>query len=67
MTVAGSVLGYALWVVSGSFWMFLLSRIVGGAFGGNLSVATAAVADVTTRKERSRAMGSSARRSASGS
>ena len=57
MTVAGSVLGYALWVVSGSFWMFLLSRIVGGAFGGNLSVATAAVADVTTRKERSRAMG----------
>jgi MFS family permease len=57
MTVAGSVLGYAMWVVSGSFWMFLLSRIVGGAFGGNLSVATAAVADVTTRKERSRAMG----------
>ena len=46
-----------MWVVSGSFWLFLLSRIVGGAFGGNLSVATAAVADVTTRKERSRAMG----------
>jgi MFS family permease len=43
--------------VSGSFWLFLLSRIVSGAFSGNLSVATAAVADVTTRKERSRAMG----------
>ncbi len=57
MTVAGSVVGYAMWVVSGSFWLFLLSRIVGGAFSGNLSVATAAVADVTTRKERSRAMG----------
>ena len=57
MTVAGSVIGYAMWVVSGSFWLFLLSRIVGGAFSGNLSVATAAVADVTTRKERSRAMG----------
>jgi MFS family permease len=37
--------------------MFLLSRIVSGAFSGNLSVATAAVADVTTRQERSRAMG----------
>ena len=57
MTVAGTAVGYVIWVVSGSFWLFLLSRIVSGAFSGNLSVATAAVADVTTRKERSRAMG----------
>ncbi len=57
MTVAGTALGYLLWIVSGSFWMFILSRIVSGAFSGNLSVATAAVADVTTRQERSRAMG----------
>ena len=57
MTVAGTALGYLLWVVSGSFWLFLISRVVSGAFSGNLSVATAAVADVTTRKERSRAMG----------
>jgi MFS family permease len=35
----------------------LLSRIVSGAFSGNLSVATAAVADVTSRAERSKAMG----------
>jgi MFS family permease len=57
LTVAGTALGYLLWVVSGSFWLFLLSRVVSGGFSGNLSVATAAVADVTTRKERSRAMG----------
>jgi MFS family permease len=57
ITVAGTALGYLLWVVSGSFWLFLLSRVVSGAFSGNLSVATAAVADVTSRKERSRAMG----------
>jgi MFS family permease len=57
MTVAGTALGYLIWAVSGSFWLFLLSRIVSGAFSGNLSVATAAVADVTTRQERSRAMG----------
>jgi len=57
LTVAGTALGYLLWVVSGSFWLFLVSRIVSGAFSGNLSVATAAVADVTTRQERSRAMG----------
>lgn len=57
LTVAGTALGYLLWVCSGSFWMFLLSRIVSGAFSGNLSVATAAVADVTSRQERSKAMG----------
>ena len=57
LTVAGTALGYLVWVLSGSFWMFLLSRIVTGAFSGNLSVATAAVADVTSRTERSKAMG----------
>jgi MFS family permease len=56
-TIAGTALGYLVWFVSGSFWLFLLSRVVSGAFSGNLSVATAAVADVTTRAERSRAMG----------
>ena len=56
-TVAGTALGYLLWALSGSFWTFLLSRLVSGAFSGNLSVATAAVADVTSRTERSKAMG----------
>lgn len=56
-TVAGTALSYLLWVFSGSFWIFLLARLLAGAFGGNLSVATAAVADVTTRAERSKAMG----------
>lgn len=57
LTVAGTTLSYAVWVLSGSFWLFVLSRMVAGAFGGNLSVATAAVADVTSRQERSQAMG----------
>jgi MFS family permease len=57
LTVIGTALGYLIWVCSGSFWLFLLSRIVSGAFSGNLSVATAAVADVTTREERSMSMG----------
>lgn len=57
MTVTGTALSYLVWVCSGSFWLFLLSRIVSGAFSGNLSVATAAVADVTSREERSKAMG----------
>ena len=56
-TVAGNALGYFLWGMSGSFWLFLFSRVVSGAFSGNFSVATAAVADVTTREQRSKAMG----------
>lgn len=57
LTISGTAFGYLLWIFSGSFWLFLVSRMVSGAFSGNLSVATAAVADVTTREERSRAMG----------
>lgn len=57
LTVAGTAFGYLVWICSGSFWLFLLSRIISGAFSGNLSVATAAVADVTSREERSKAMG----------
>lgn len=56
-TVAGTGLGYLIWACSGSFWIFLLSRVISGAFSGNLSVATAAVADVTSRAERAKAMG----------
>ncbi len=56
-TTAGTAASYLLWAFSGSFWLFLASRVLAGAFGGNLSVATAAVADVTTREERSNAMG----------
>lgn len=57
LTVAGTAASYFLWMVSGSFWVFLAARLLAGAFGGNLSVATAAVADVTSRAERSKAMG----------
>jgi MFS family permease len=57
LTVAGTTLSYLLWVISGSFWLFLAARVIAGAFGGNLTVATAAVADVTPRAERSKAMG----------
>lgn len=56
-TVAGTAVSYLIWALSGSFWVFLVSRVVSGAFSGNLSVATAAVADVTSRAERSKAMG----------
>jgi MFS family permease len=55
-TVAGTALSYVLWFFSGSFLVFVAARLVGGAFAGNLSVATAAVADVTSRENRSKGM-----------
>ena len=57
MTVAGNTLSYVLWAFSGSFTLFVVSRLLGGAASGNLSVATAAVADVTTRENRAKGMG----------
>ena len=55
-TLGGTALGYALWIFAGDFWVLVLSRILGGMAGGNLSVATAAIADVTSRESRSKGM-----------
>ncbi|MFO8026228.1 MAG: MFS transporter [Opitutales bacterium] len=52
ITIAGLALSYLLWFFAASFWILILARIIGGAMGGNLSVATAAVADSTTREKR---------------
>lgn len=57
LTVAGNALSYLLLVFSGSFVVFLLSRILGGIMGGNLAVAVASVADVTSRENRAKGMG----------
>jgi MFS family permease len=56
LTIAGTGLSYLLWAFSGSLLMLVVSRLLGGAMAGNLSVATAAIADVTGRSERSRGM-----------
>ena len=52
LTLGGTCLGYALWIFAGSFWVLVLSRTLGGIASGNLSVATAAIADVTSRKRK---------------
>ncbi len=57
MTIAGNALSFLVLAVSGSFTVFLLSRIASGIMGGNLAVAIAAVSDVTTRENRAKGMG----------
>ena len=55
-TLGGTCLGYALWIFAGDFWILVISRILGGVASGNLSVATASIADVTSRESRSKGM-----------
>lgn len=57
ITTIGTCLSYVLWTFSGNFAILILARLIGGAMSGNLSVATAAVADVTTKENRSKGMG----------
>jgi len=57
ITVTGTAFSYVLWFFSGSFVLFVVARLIGGGFAGNLSVATAAVADVTSREHRAKGMG----------
>lgn len=56
LTVFGTALSYLLWIFAGPFWILLLARLLGGTMAGNVAVATAAVADVTSRGNRSRGM-----------
>ncbi len=56
ITIAGLALSYAAWFLAASFWVLVLARVLGGIMGGNLSVATAAVADVTTKEKRASGM-----------
>lgn len=57
ITTLGTCLSYVLWLFAGNFALLIVARLVGGAMSGNLSVATAAVADVTTKENRAKGMG----------
>lgn len=56
ISVFGLFLSYVLWAVAGNFTILILARFIGGIMGGNISTATAVVADVTTKKNRSKGM-----------
>ncbi|MEP7234636.1 MAG: MFS transporter [Ignavibacteriota bacterium] len=52
----GSMAGFLLLAVAGNVWIIILSRIVDGISGGNITIASAYVADVTEPKDRASAM-----------
>lgn len=55
-TVAATAIGYFIWIFSGNLWLLFLSRIIAGIASGNIAVATAAVADITSKEDRSKGM-----------
>lgn len=57
LSIAGNVMSYFLWIISSSYLVFLVSRIVSGVTGANISVAQSYIADVKKGKERAKAMG----------
>ncbi len=57
ITIGGIAASYALWFFSGSFWLLVAARFLGGIMSGNISTASAAVADSTTPEDRPKGMG----------
>ncbi|MEM8680910.1 MAG: MFS transporter [Planctomycetota bacterium] len=57
ITIGGTALSYVLWVMADNIWILIASRLLGGMMSGNISVATAAVADVTDSSSRAKGMG----------
>lgn len=55
-SLAGIALSYVIWFFAGSFYLLLVSRLIGGIMSGNISTASAVVADITTPGNRSKGM-----------
>lgn len=56
VSMTGSFLANLLWVFSADFGLFVVSRVLAGALSGNVGVANAAVADLTTPATRGRGL-----------
>jgi MFS transporter, DHA1 family, tetracycline resistance protein len=54
LSVLGQAVGYLIFGLAGSLWMLLLGRLLGGLTAGNLSTASAYIADVSKPEERSK-------------
>jgi multidrug resistance protein len=54
LSVAGSAIGYVIFGVGGALWVLFLSRLIDGFTGGNMSTASAYIADVSRPEERAR-------------
>ncbi|KAJ3076435.1 hypothetical protein HDU98_003299 [Podochytrium sp. JEL0797] len=56
MSMIGNALSMLLWIFSKSFFIFVLSRVVGGLTEGNVQMSIAMISDITTPETRSRGL-----------
>jgi ferrochelatase len=56
ISMMGILVGHGLWFFAGNFTILLLARLIGGLMSGNISTATAVMADITSPQTRSRGM-----------
>ncbi|GAA5967489.1 hypothetical protein JCM3765_004686 [Sporobolomyces pararoseus] len=56
LSMLGNLLSATLWLGSGSFGIYSISRIVGGLSEGNVQLSIAAISDVTTPATRSKSL-----------
>ena len=56
ITLSGTIVSYVLWFFAGSFALLIGARLLGGIMAGNISTASAVIADTTKASERSKGM-----------
>jgi DHA1 family tetracycline resistance protein-like MFS transporter len=52
VSLLGQAGGYALFGLGGALWVLFLARFIGGVTGGNMSTASAYIADISKPEER---------------
>lgn len=60
VSIAGTCMGYvlfALGIVTGQLWLLFVSRAIDGFTGGNISIAQAAIADISTPETKQKNFG----------
>lgn len=55
-SMAGNLISAALWLFASSFGIYAASRVVGGLSEGNVQLSIAVISDVSTKKNRGRAL-----------
>ena len=57
VTLAGTALSYVMWFFAGTFVLLVVARLLGGIAAGNVSTASAVVADTHPGAQRAKGMG----------
>lgn len=57
VTLLGTALSYVVWFFAGTFALLVAARLIGGMMAGNISTASAAIADTHAGKDRAKGMG----------